>query len=330
MQSSFFFAPLRLCVILLILRGASDVALADDSPPADRTPVAAVEVPHAHRPVEVFGEPILTRLPVKLRAPRRLAVDPERRVLIADAAAGTVVRVSPGGEAVTLAEGLAEPVGLAIDSQGRLYVALRAGGATGAGSIIRLDGQGSVSTVLAGLNGPAAIAVDARDELHVACAGDGTILRVAPAGGAIVVAREIDSPSALIFHRGALHVASASKGTVIRIGADGRAALMAEGFTSPSDLATGPKGELIVCDEADTTLVALDAESRRSGFLSVPAGTRAIVFEADGNLIAASPRLQIAVRLTTQLSVLCPHCEQPIPLRIRPRKPMLDPAADPI
>ncbi|MEX0717504.1 MAG: hypothetical protein WD066_13005 [Planctomycetaceae bacterium] len=296
----------------------------------ERDPHQSVDAPHAHPPVEVFGDPIVTRLPVPARDPRRVVIDSAQRVLIADAAAGKVLRVSSSGMVETLAADLDEPAGLALDSQGRLYAAIRAGGRPRAGSVIRIDAADSTTTVLDGLSAPTAIAFDADDVLHVAVAGDESILRVASPGGPTVVARGIESPSALAHHRGAWHVASATKGTITRIDADGRATIVAEGFMSLSDLAIGPEGELIACDEADTLLAAVGPDGQRKPFLPVPAGTRAIAFDGDGNLVAASGQLRIVVRLTTRLSVPCPHCDQRIPLRIRPRRPQPDTEPDPI
>ncbi|MEX0702844.1 MAG: hypothetical protein WD069_12180 [Planctomycetales bacterium] len=290
----------------------------------------ATEAPHAHPPVEMPGDPIVARLPVKVREPRRMLVDAEGRVLIADSAAGRVLRVGPSGSVATLASDLDEPAGLARDSQGNVFVALRAGGRPQAGSIVRIDAAGQATTLVRGLNGPVALAVDAQDVLYVANAGDDTIMRVDSQGRPSIVARSIEAPSALVFHRAALHAASAAKGSVSRIDSDGRATLVADGFTSIADLATGPDGELVVCDDGDAALVAVQPDGIRAPYLSIPVGTRAIAFDRDGNLVAAGGRLRLVVRLITRLSVPCPHCDQQIPLRIRPRKPPADGLSDPI
>jgi len=57
-----------------------------------------------------------------------VAVDGRGRVAVADPAAGQVLRLEPGGARRVLASGLAEPVALACDRDGGLYVACRGDG----------------------------------------------------------------------------------------------------------------------------------------------------------------------------------------------------------
>jgi sugar lactone lactonase YvrE len=91
-------------------------------PPAPRGPFA--------RQVRtVGGQPGLrarldeTRGPKQLAAPVAVAVMPDGGWVVADALAGAVKRVAPGGDIQTLLTGLNGPMGIAMDATGTIYVA---------------------------------------------------------------------------------------------------------------------------------------------------------------------------------------------------------------
>ena len=139
--------------------------------------------------------------------PVAIAIAPDGSLIVSDTFAGTLRRVSLGGEVTTYAgeadelghvDGSLEearfrgPEGLAFDANGKLYVADRE-----SSTIRRITPEGQVETfvgadqvlgsadgprLLARLNGPFAVAVHADGSLAIADSGNNTIRRVSPVG----------------------------------------------------------------------------------------------------------------------------------------------------
>jgi hypothetical protein len=81
--------------------------------------------------------------------PRGVAVDSQGAVYVSDRAAGTVTRIAPDQSATVVARGLERPVGLAFDLEGRLLVAEER-----AGRITRWEANGSRTTLVSGIKQP--------------------------------------------------------------------------------------------------------------------------------------------------------------------------------
>jgi hypothetical protein len=96
-----------------------------------------------------------------------------------------IYRVSANGAATQVASGLHAVLGIAFDSQHRMYVLQSPIFVPGTGSLVRLDKQGHAETVVSGLNFPSAIARGPDGAFYIsACGyhcgpGEGGILRVA-------------------------------------------------------------------------------------------------------------------------------------------------------
>ncbi|MCC6588898.1 MAG: SMP-30/gluconolactonase/LRE family protein [Bryobacterales bacterium] len=115
-----------------------------------------------------------------LRTPRGIAVDPtSRAAYLVDSGNNRVRRVTPEGDLTTLAVRQGSMRGLAIDSQGNLYVAIPAlhvvGRITPDGDITRFAGTGqpgyrsdNVQANLTRLSGPTDVAVDAQGNVYIA------------------------------------------------------------------------------------------------------------------------------------------------------------------
>ena len=113
-----------------------------------------------------------------LGSPRRLAMDGSGDLYIADAANGNVIETpAGGGTPITIASGLTNPYGVAVDAAGNVYVA---------GNNLVAEYQppftGTPIAVGSGFNNPSSVAVDASGAVYVADTGNAQIVRVAPGG----------------------------------------------------------------------------------------------------------------------------------------------------
>ena len=222
----------------------------------------------------------------QLLQPRNLAIDPDGTLYISDFGANQIYRVSPGGILTTLAgtgragfsgdsgaallAGLKSPAGLALDSNGALYLA------DSANNRVRRVYQGIISTVY-NVPAPTGVAIGPSGVLYVAAAGYlGTQFK---AVGGIPSARDV-----ALDRSGSLF---ATTGLYVRkVSADGKASTIAGNgaapyFSGDGGPATGarlhaPSG--IAVDEAGNWYVADTANHRirqisAAGIVTTIAGT---------------------------------------------------------
>lgn len=141
-----------------------------------------------------------------------------------------------------VASGLAAPVGMAHDGDGRLWVA-----EWGADRIVRLDAGGARAEVIGGVRRPAGLAVDAGGTLWAAGYGDGRVYAWTPERGLRVVATGLDSPAGMFWSaRTGLLVANRGAGEIVRIHGDGRAEVLSRGHRLPVGVAALADGSLAV------------------------------------------------------------------------------------
>ena len=291
--------------------------------------------PHSHARVDVPSAPIVSRYRIPLNRPRRIAVAADGTLFVADQGAGTIVRVDPEGQPELLADGLAEPAGLVLDPTGSLYVVTHAGGMTRQGQLLRIEADGGQTVVASGLTGATDVAQDGNGDLYVAAFDENRVLRVTADGAVSTLIDEAPAPTAVaIDPGGSLFVACSGNGTILRLGpGEAVPVIHTRGLVVPSDLVFDSRGHLIVTSYGETGLLWIDARGTATPFATVPKGTIGIAFDPEGNLLFVNWDEHYLTRVVTHLTVPCPHCNQPIPLRLIPRRrpvPAVQPADEPV
>lgn len=277
---------------------------------------------HRHERVEIDGRPVISRVKIALERPRRLLFDPAGNLLIADSGSGKILRLSPEGKVEVVADELVEPSGLALDGRGNLYVSDHAEGGEDRGAIVRITPDGKRTVFAGGLTAPKGLAVDAEDRVYAAGFKTNVVWRIAGPGADVeTFAKDVPGPAGLAFDsEGNLFVVSSTEGSLLRIDSDGGVEIVAKRLATPSDVKAAPDGGIVVCNYGGTELTRFDAEGRMEIYTEVPEGTIAVAFDSDYNLHAANWDLQVLIKMTDHLTIPCPHCRRPIPVRIRPKK----------
>jgi len=303
--------------LTVALAGAAKRAAAQETA---GNPAWSSDRAHRHDPIDIDSRPLVSKISISLVRPRRVLWDEDGTMYVADWAAGTVLRISPKGDSTVLAEELNQPSGLARDGMGNLYVTTFAQGLSKEGSVVRIGMDGMKTLVAVGMSGPSAVALDLDDNLYVASYTENSIVRITTEGEATTFVADIPGPSALQFDAaGNLLVLSSSQGAVYRITPMGEVVQWADGLTAPSDLLLHPGGHVVVVDFGRRRLVHITAKGKVRLFALVPQGTVAAAFDSRGNLVLANGDDHSLLKITSKLSIECPHCHQPIPLRLRAR-----------
>ncbi len=223
-----------------------------------------------------------------LNYPQRMLIDPVGNVYLSDTGNNRVRKIAPNGVITTVAGGgaasfagdggpatqalLNQPIGLALDSAGNLYIA-----DSGNRRVRRVDSGGIITTFAGnggspengnGDGGPAVdasfvfvndIAIDATGNMYIADAGfyNGIIRRVSPDGTITTLTAALFSPvvaAVAVDASGSVYASvlysrptGATGGEVFRISADGATlSLVSRSLGTPGKMAFDPQGNMYV------------------------------------------------------------------------------------
>ncbi len=186
---------------------------------------------------------------------------------------------TPDGVQSTFASGLNNPLGLAFDRVGNLFVA-DTGTYTGTGAVYKFTPAGVRTTFASGLNFPFALAFDSQGNLFVT-ADETTIYKFTPTGVRTTFATVQLGANGLAFDRagnlfvtaGFSFVNNENLGTVYKFTPAGVRTTFASGLNSPFALAFDSQGNLFVADQGYGYDVLYDA----AVYKFTPAGLRSTV-----------------------------------------------------
>jgi len=213
---------------------------------------------------------------------------PSQGLFEADRGTGNIYAFTPGGAQSVFASGLGVPFGLAVDSDGNLYV----GDARG-GTVTRITPTGTRTPVVT-LNGPAGMAFDSAGNLYVAQGGfsNGNVVKVTPSGAVSVFAAGLVDPWGLAFDgAGNLFVASVGSqsgaGFITKITPGGIESTFASGL-DPNGLAFDAAGNLYVSSGYNSYIYKYTPTGDRSVFVSGASGLAGLsAFDSKGDLFVA-------------------------------------------
>ncbi len=170
---------------------------------------------------------------------------------------GVIFEITPDGAQSTFALGLSDPIGLAFDSAGNLFVA-----ESGSGSILKFTPGAVRTTFASGLSGPVGLAFDRAGNLFVTDGDDivgpghANIYKVTPSGHITVFTRGLTAILGVVFDgRDRMYVLETSTaagdptpftGKVIRVDPSGHQTEIASGLFFPTGITFGPDGALYV------------------------------------------------------------------------------------
>jgi hypothetical protein len=154
---------------------------------------------------------------------------------------GDIFEVDSNGVPTVYASGLNEPIYLAFDSVGNLFVSCVAGGGFGDGYITKITTNGAQSFFASGLNQPKGLVFDSKGNLLVAEGETGNIYEYTTNGVQSSYAVVTNSSSEIAFdNAGDLFVTQPGNNCVVKIAPDGTQSLFASGLDNPTALAFQP------------------------------------------------------------------------------------------
>jgi len=176
-----------------------------------------------------------------------------------------------------------EPLGVAFDSAGNLYVGMPV-----SNTIVKFSSTGTSLGVFANSGAtPYALAFDSTGNLYVADAGDNTIVRITPGGSSSIFANTgLSYPSGLAFDSaGNLFVANGVGSYITKFSATGTnlGVFAGSGGTSPVGLTFDTAGNLYVANQSGA-IVKITTNATSSVFANIGASPFGLAFDSAGNL----------------------------------------------
>lgn len=185
-------------------------------------------------------------------ASRGLALDDQGRLYVA--ASGTIHRIPKGGTTSAFVT-LSNAVGLFFDKlSGNLFSANG-----GSNTISKITAQGTITTYASGLNGPRNLVMDNRGYLYVSNTNSNNIIEVDPNGTKRIFATSLSSPRGIAYGSdGFFYVANNANGTVVRIDTAGNVSSFMTGLSAPDGIAFDDTGNLYIVNRGGGNLLKRD------------------------------------------------------------------------
>lgn len=145
-----------------------------------------------------------------------LATVPGFTIYVADSNTGAIEQFNAAGQGSAFGSvGPVNPVGLAVDAAGNLYVANRSGGVSG--TIDRFTPGGTLSLFSSDMDFPSKLAFDSGGSLYAGMVGNNTISRFNASGqGTVFASSGLNGPIPLAFgHDGYLYVGNTGDSTIM-------------------------------------------------------------------------------------------------------------------
>jgi sugar lactone lactonase YvrE len=141
------------------------------------------------------------------------------------------------------ATGLSSPVGMALDSEGRLLVANWS-----AGTVVRVSQDGQITTIAAGLEGPSGLALAANGDIFVASYSGDVVWKILKTRKREVFVRGLATPAGLSFdRRGRLLIANRRTNQILAADSAGQLSVAVEGdLQTPVGAVQMPDGSYFV------------------------------------------------------------------------------------
>ena len=240
-------------------------------------------------------------------------------VYVSNIGTNYVMRFTAGGVGSVFANAGPQPLGLAFDSAGNLYV-----GMPSANTIVKFSSTGTNLGVFAssGAN-PYALAFDSVGNLYVANAGDNTIAKITPGGVSSVFAAGLNYPSGLAFDSaGNLYVSNGNNNNINKFSSTGTnlGVFASSGGGAPVGLTFDSTGNLYVANQSGA-IVKITTNGVGSVFANIGSSPFGLAFDSAGNLYATYNQLNTIEKFSstgTDLGVFASGLNGPTFITIKP------------
>jgi sugar lactone lactonase YvrE len=163
---------------------------------------------------------------------------------------GPIEEISANGKMTRIGKGFYLPQGVAVDSEGNVYVADTGNNLA---KVVRTNGK--IARVGKKLNIPYDVAVDAQGDVFISNTSDNAVEKVTPKGAITNVGSGFNHPQGLaIDAAGDVFVADSGNNAVKEVFKNGKIETIGSGFSAPTGVAVDTKGDVFVADSYNNAI----------------------------------------------------------------------------
>ncbi len=199
---------------------------------------------------------------------------------MSDNGSSHIYEYTAGGARSTFAS-TPDPLGLAFDSTGNLFVGINS-------AIYEYTPGGVQSTFASGLSGPRSLAFDSAGDLFEADLNTGNIYEFTPGGVRSTFVSGLGGPEGLAFDSAGNLFVGANNSTIYEYTPGGVQSTFASGLSDPQALAFDSAGNLFETDYGSDSIIKITPGGVRSTFASGLFSLHGLAFDSTGDLFAQS------------------------------------------
>ena len=235
----------------------------------------------------VAVNPVTTLISSGLSGPQGVAVDSQGNLYIADTGNNAIKQWNPGTQQTVLSAGLNNPRAVAVDAHGNVYVADSGNNA--------IEEPGTANpTLVASLSNPSGVAVDGQGNVYFSNTGNNSIgeWNAASPQQETLVSSGLNNPTGVAVDTlGNVYFADSGDNAIKEWATPGGPVnpLVAAGLNNPTGLAVDGQGNVYIADTGNSAIKEWNAGSQQVAVLvsSGLNGPAGIAVDAQGNLYVA-------------------------------------------
>ncbi|MCX6507918.1 MAG: NHL repeat-containing protein [Actinobacteria bacterium] len=214
----------------------------------------------------------------------------------------------------TIGHGFKTPTGIAVDRQGRVFVA-----DSGHGLIVTIDKQGNQEVFTSGLQKPQAICIDPFGNVWITDTGRGIVYKFAAtddgtAGTRTTYKSGLDNPSGVaVDAANNVFISNTGRDEVLQFRANGDSVRVEGAFSHPTALAVNSSGHAYVANQITSDISVITPLYLRKNYNTAPSSNAtSVALLKNGDAIVVSQRKGTVERLSSsKRTTLCSGLDHP-------------------
>jgi sugar lactone lactonase YvrE len=228
-------------------------------------------------PEAAFGPGVESTVASGLGQPGGIAVDGAGNMYVADAQLG-VLKYS-NGSYTQIANSPSQPTAVAVDAAGNLYVTSMSG------TVTQLPSQTTLAT---GLSSPQGVAVDGAGNVYIANTENGQVIKVTPSGVQSDIGSGWIKPAAIaVDAAGDLFVADLDQSQIVEVTAAGSRINLGGNLQQPNGIAVDAAGDMFVSQLGNNQAIEIAAGGSQSVIFTAQGYTTGVAIDVSGDIFVA-------------------------------------------